>query len=83
MVLIGLLQKQFFGNLKNQKFPSHTIISRKRDLMNIQEIDCNYHLSGVNLTSTSIDLTNLEKLSKRNVIFSLYLKHFLLNFFLI
>ena len=64
MVLIGLLQKQFFDNLQTQKFPSHMIISRKRDLLNIQEIDCSYRLSEVNLTATSIDLSNLEKLGK-------------------
>jgi hypothetical protein len=63
MVLIGLLQKQFFENLQTD-FPSHMIISRKRDLLNIQEIDCSYRLSGVNLTATSIDLSNLEKLGK-------------------
>ena len=64
MVLIGLLQKQFFKNLKTEKFPSHMIISRKQDFLDIQEIVCNFRLGGVNLTSTSIDLSNLERLSK-------------------
>ena len=64
MILIGLLQKQFFQNLQTEKFPSHVIVSRKQDLLDIQEIYCNYVLSGVNLTATSIDLSNLEILSK-------------------
>ena len=64
MVLIGLVQKQFFDNLKTEQFPSHVIIVRKRDVLNIQEIACNFHLSGVNLTARSIDLSNLEILSK-------------------
>ena len=64
MVLIGLVQKQFFDNLKTEQFPSHVIIVRKRDVLNIQEINCNFHLSGVNLISRSIDLSNLEILSK-------------------
>ena len=64
MVLIGLLQKQFFDNLKTEKFPSHMIISRKRDLLNIQEIVCSYPLSVVNLTAKSIDLSTLENLGK-------------------
>ena len=49
MVLIGLLQKHFFDNLKTQKFPSHVIIVRKEDLLNIKEIACDY-LKVVNLS---------------------------------
>ena len=64
MVLIGLLQKHFFDNLKTQKFPSHVIIVRKEDLLNVKEIEC-HCLKGVNLSaSKSIDLSNLETLSK-------------------
>ena len=64
MVLIGLLQKHFFDNLKTQKFPSHVIIVRKEDLFNIKEIEC-FNLKGVNLSaSKSIYLSNLETLSK-------------------
>ena len=66
MILIGLLQKQFFENLQTKKFPSHMICSRKQDLLNIQQIDCKCYLSGVYLTDTSKDLSNLEELSKRN-----------------
>ena len=61
---MGLLQKQILQNLQTEKFPSHMIISRKQDLLKIQEIDCTYPLSEVNLTPTSIDLSNLEILSK-------------------
>ena len=69
MVLIGLLQKNFFDNLKTQKFPSHVIIVRKEDLLNIQEIEC-YDLKKVNLSaSKSIDLSNLEELSKLILLF--------------
>ena len=64
MVLIGLLQKHFFDNLKSQKFPSHVIIVRKEDLLNVKEMIC-FQLKGVNLSvSKSINLSNLEKLSK-------------------
>ena len=64
MVLIGLLQKHFFDNLKTQKFPSHVIIVRKEDLLNIKEITCGY-LKGVNLSAfKTIDLSNIETLSK-------------------
>ena len=64
MVLIGLLQKHFFDNLKTQKYPSHVIIVRKEDLLNVKSIVC-YYLKGVNLSaSKTIDLSNLETLSK-------------------
>ena len=64
MVLIGLLQKHFFDNLKYQKFPSHVLIVRKEDLLKIKEIQC-FNLKGVNLSaSKTIDLCNLETLSK-------------------
>ena len=64
MVLIGLLQKHFFDNLKTQKYPSHVIIVRKEDLLNIKEIACGY-LKGVNLSaSKTIDLPALEELCK-------------------
>ena len=64
MVLIGLLQKHFFDNLKTQKFPSHVIIIRKEDLLKIREIECD-NLNGVNLSaSKTIELSNLETLSK-------------------
>jgi len=52
------------NNLKNQKFPSHVIIVRKEDLLNIKEIDCDYS-KGVNLSaSKTIDLSNIETLGK-------------------
>ena len=64
MVLIGLLQKHFFNNLNTQKFPSHVIIVRKEDLLNVKQIDCSF-LKGVNISaSKSFDLCNLETLSK-------------------
>ena len=63
MVLIGLLQKHFFDNLQTQKFPSHVIIVRKEDLLNVKQIQC-YNLKGVNLSaSKTTDLSNLETLS--------------------
>ena len=71
MVLIGLLQKHFFDNLKTQKFPSHVIIVRKEDLFNVKEIEC-FNLKGVNLSaSKTTELSNLEKLSK---LIHLYMK---------
>ena len=67
MILIGLLQKQFFQNLQTEKFPSHMICSRKQDLLNIEKIVCKCHLSGVNITVTSSNLSYLEELSKRYI----------------
>ena len=62
MLLIGLLQMHFFDNLITQKFPSHVIIVRKEDLLNVKRIQC-FNLKGVNLSaSKSIDLSNLETL---------------------
>ena len=64
MVLIGLLQMNFFDNLKTPKFPSHVIIVRKEDLLNFKEIDCRC-LKEVNLFGDrTIDLSKLETLSK-------------------
>jgi hypothetical protein len=63
MVLIGLLQKQFFDNLKTKKFPVHVIIVKKQDLLNIQSIYCESCSNGVNLTNT-VELSNLERLSE-------------------
>ena len=62
MLLIGLLQMHFFDNLKTQKFPSHVIIVRKEDLLNVKKIQ-SFYLKGVNLSaSKTIDLSNLETL---------------------
>ena len=64
MVLIGLLQKHFFDNIRTQKFPSHVIIVRKEDLLNVTQIECS-NLKWVNLlASKTIDLSNIEKLCK-------------------
>ena len=64
MVIIGLLQKQFFDNLKTQKFPSHVIIVRKEDLLNVKQIQY-FNSKGVNLSaSRTSDLSNLETLCK-------------------
>ena len=64
MVLIGLLQRHFFDNLESQKFPSHVIIVRKEDLLNVKKIKC-FYLQEVNLSAAkSIDLCNLEELGK-------------------
>lgn len=65
MVLISLLQKYFFENLKYEKFPSHVIRVCKQDILNIKHIKFYYNINEVNLTdSLSIDLSNLESLSK-------------------
>ena len=64
MLLIGLLQKHFLHNLKTQKFPSHVIIVRKEDLLNVKQIEC-FYLKGVNLTASKTTyLSNLETLRK-------------------
>ena len=65
MILIGLLQKHFFENLKSEKFPSHVISVRKQDLLNIKQIDFFYEANEVNLTGLStIYLSKLESLGK-------------------
>ena len=65
MVLIGLLQKNLIENLQTEKYPSHVIRVCKQDALNIKQIKFPYNINGVNLTdSSSIDLSNLESLSK-------------------
>ena len=72
MILIGLLQKHFFDNLRTRKFPSHVIIVRKEDLLNVKEIQCLY-FKGVNLSaSKTFDLSNIETLGKIILFYFLY-----------
>ena len=69
MVLIGLVQKYFLENLKTQKFPSYVITVRKEDLLDVKELFFNYDVIGVNLNAESINLCNLERLSKISFIY--------------
>ena len=73
MFLIGLLCNHFFENLYIQKFPSHVIIVRKEDILNIKHVVCKNFI-GVNLTAKTIDLSKLEKLGK--ITFILYITRF-------
>ena len=57
-VLIGLLLKYLIS------FPNHVIHVRKEDVLNIKSIDFMHIYSEVNLTSSTIDLSKLEDLSK-------------------
>ena len=66
MVLICLLNKNFFDNLNDQKLPLHFIHVSKRDVLKIERIDFDYSVSGINLTNSSIDLSKLLSLSKLN-----------------
>ena len=64
MVLTVLLFKKFGTNLLSY-FPAHVINVRKQDVLKIESIYCYHKFVGVNLTSSStIDLSKLEKLSK-------------------
>ena len=64
MLLISLIQKHFFDNLKTQKFPSHVIIVRKEDLMYVKKIEF-FIVKRVNLSALkTIDFSNLETLGK-------------------
>ena len=67
MVLIGLVYQSFSNNLL-LTFPNHVIYVRKQDVLNIESIDFAHSYSGVNLTCSSIDLSNLVGLSKLNKI---------------
>lgn len=72
MVLIKLLEKNFFENLKYEKFPSHVISVRKQHLLAIKQIYFGSFVDQVNLKCYSIDLSNLEslgeKLFKKNIL---------------
>ena len=65
MVLIGLLYYSFTQNLLLE-IPNHVIRVGKQDVLNVESIDFQYKYSGVNLTCSSIDLSNLVNLSKLN-----------------
>jgi len=68
MVLIDLIYKKFFEYIKTEQFPNQTICVRKEDILDIQRINNqNYNFNGVNLTSSTIDLSKLETLSKLNI----------------
>ena len=62
MVLIGLLYKSFIENLSN--FPSSVIHVSKQDVLNIEFIQFQYDFSAVELSNSTIDLSQLLKLSK-------------------
>ena len=64
MVLISLLQRHFWLNLTDEKYPSHVIFVSKRDILNIKQINVPYFMSGIKLTCSSIDLSKLEHLSQ-------------------
>ena len=68
MVLIGLLYKSFIENLSG-RFPSQVIRVRKHDVLNIEFIHFQYEYSGVELSSTTIDLSRLVNLSKFNILY--------------
>lgn len=63
MVLIGLLYYSFVQNLL-LKIPNHVIRVQKQDVLNIESIEFQYKYCGVNLTCSSIDLSNLVNLRK-------------------
>lgn len=64
MVLITLLLEYFHDNLSTVKYPNNVISVRKGDTVNIKEINVPSSVRGVKLKRSSIDLSNLERLSK-------------------
>ena len=64
MVLTSLLLKCFHDNLSTVKYPNNVISVRKGDSVNIKEINFPSSVRGVKLNRSSIDLSNLERLSK-------------------
>ena len=65
MVLIGLLYKYICYNITTQEIPNHVVYVYKEDLLNIKLIDFRYgNIRGINLTNSSINLSNLEHLCK-------------------
>ena len=66
MILIGLLQKQFFKNLKTKSFPNSVINVRKQDLSNIRRIGFRYPMIEINLTDSK-ELSNIE-LIRENIL---------------
>ena len=75
MILIGLLQKHFFENLRSEKFPSHVISVRKQDLLDIRYISLSYNVFGVNLTNKSTKSNYLSNLGRLGKIFNDYFKN--------
>ena len=64
MVLINLLLKCFLDNLSTVKYPNNVISVKNGDALNIKEINVPSSVRGVKLNRSSIDLSNLERLSK-------------------
>jgi hypothetical protein len=64
MVLINLIITKIEEYIETEKFPNQMVCVRKEDILDIQEINCSYSITGINLTSSTIDLSKLEELSK-------------------
>jgi hypothetical protein len=65
MVLIGLIQSNFFENLETKEFPNHVIQVSKQDLLKFETVSFNAdQMKRVNLTYSKIDLSNVKCLSK-------------------
>ena len=69
MVLIGLISKYFYANLSLNNLPSHFIHIRKDDIVNIRRICFYLNVKGINLTGESLDLSKLEDLGMRFILF--------------
>lgn len=66
MVLMNLLYKKFFDYVNTEKYPNQIIDIRKEDILDIEIIHLkNYDLSRVKLTSSIIDLSKIQLISKR------------------
>lgn len=62
MVLIGLIQTIFFKNFQS----SNLIRVTKQDILKFHTINSIWQFNRVDLSSSNIDLSNIEKISKLN-----------------
>ena len=75
MVLINLIFTKIEEYIKTEKFPNQSICIRKEDILDIVSIHFYYGFSGISLTSSTIDLSKLEKLRKLYLIMIYYMNH--------
>ena len=64
MVLVNLIITKIEEYIKTEKFPNQSICIRKEDVLDIVGISFYFDFNGINLTSSTIDLSKLEKLRK-------------------
>lgn len=82
MVLISLLARYFYDNIITVKYPNHVICVSKRDTLNFKDMNVPSSLK-VKLICSSVDLSNLESLSKQTIMCNMiFLNTFMMFSFL-